>query len=83
MTNREKLMEELAGLPAEVFYGMMADNHLTIIIDDRQCADCSDINGGCKAHGDEECLITMEAWLGMPCRHAQLISTKGLRRAGE
>ena len=81
MTNREKLMEELAGLSADDFYAILADNHLTRCIDDQQCNDCSSINGGCKTTADDECAITTNAWLEMPCRHESLINTKALRRA--
>ena len=76
MTNRETLMEELADLPAEDFYGMMADNHLTIIIDNKMCEDCEAMYNGCPRPDDDmPCAISTEDWLGMPSRHARLINT--------
>lgn len=80
MTNREKLIAELAALSADDFYTVLADNSLTMLIDDKHCDDCVNINGGCLSKADDECVITTEAWLEMPCRHAQLITTKGLKR---
>ena len=67
LTNREKLMEELAGLSNEALYLAFADNRLTRAIDDAMCDDCKAEHGRCYSTGDDTpCPITLDEWMDRP-----------------
>ena len=76
MTNREKLMEELAGLSGYEFFRAMADNHTTMAIDRGMCADCEELFAYCPLldREDQPCRLTVEAWLDMPCRRERMLT---------
>lgn len=74
MSNREVLLEDLAALDNEQMYRMLADNRLTRVIDDLHCEDCHRLHGGkCPKPDSDDCVISVEAWLDMPCERPRLI----------
>ena len=74
MSNREVLLEDLAALDSEQMYRMIADNRLTRVIDDLHCEDCHRMHGGkCPKPDSDDCVITSEEWLELPCERARLI----------
>ena len=73
MTNREKLLEDLAALSPEDLYTQLADNHLTRLIDDLTCEDCHAAHGDQCPDGDNACVMPADAWLEQTCPRERLI----------
>ena len=67
MTNRQKLLGDLIVMNNAQLYDAFADNRLTSLIDDLRCEDCEKMHHGCMSTPDDECKITTEQWLDMPC----------------
>ena len=67
MTNRERIMAELATLDNGTFYGVMNDNNVCVSMECRQCLDCKAAHEGiCKAIGDDDsCSVSTEDWMDM------------------
>ena len=79
MTNRDKIMEELADLSAADFYSAMADNDTTVAIENWTCEDCKALYGDGKCVNPEDngpCRISTEDWLGMDCMHDRLLADR-------
>lgn len=75
MTNRDRIMEELASMTNGEFYAAFADNSTTMAMEDQQCADCEATHGGCPCPGDaKKCVWTTEEWLGMECLAEKILS---------
>ena len=79
MTNREALLEELAGLDDATLAGLLDGSDLADVLQKAICQDCMADNGGaCTASIDAPCRMGMDAgWLAAPCRHERLIQTGG------
>ena len=74
-TNRDVLLEELAEVPADRFYDLLADGAVNMAMDQWKCSDCEAAHGGtCPLNGaDDDCAMTMGQWLEQPCEHERLL----------
>lgn len=67
LTNRGRLLEELAELSNDALYLAFADNKITRAIDDAMCDDCKAENGRCMSTGDDTpCPFTLDEWMDRP-----------------
>lgn len=64
------LLKKLETLSGDAFYAALADNHTTMEIEHRMCADCKAMHDGCPTQDDDApCVISTAEWLEMPCRN--------------
>lgn len=75
MTNRDRLIEELYGLSGEQLYQVLSNSRGAMMIDDAQCATCHRMHDGkCPKPDDNECEITIGAWLDMAWDGASILA---------
>ena len=69
MTNREKLMEELAALDNDAFVFVVLSRNASVPEDIQAfvCLDCKAEYGGHCPDPDGPCALSMEDWLDRPC----------------
>ena len=75
MTNREKLLSELAGMTNDqlemVLFGV--DNYsLQAHVDEMHCKDCRERFGRCPAPDDEPCATSTADWFSWECTRETL-----------
>lgn len=75
MTNRAKIMEELAAMDNEGFFDAMSDNRVTTAMENHQCEDCKARWGDCPAVDDGlgPCRVSTEDWMDWECVHQRLL----------
>lgn len=74
MTNREKLMAELAGLDNAAFYMALAENDAVTAMENRQCEDCAATLGPCPCpDGEAPCRLPTEEWMDWECRQDRIL----------
>ena len=62
MTNRDRIMAELAAMDNQVFYKVL-DGSADPALTDRLCHRCEQKHGGTCPLGDEDCLLWDGSWL--------------------
>ena len=84
MTNREKLMEELAALDNASFDHVVLSrmSDLPEALQGYTCQDCRAEHGGeCPGSGDgSPCALSLVDWFDRPCTHDRLITEEALAR---
>lgn len=74
MTNREKLLEELAALDNAAFYIALTDHRCCVAMENAQCTDCVGRFGPCPCpDADGPCRVSTEEWMDWPCRRERLL----------
>lgn len=71
MSNREKILEELAAMDNETLFNMMCSYQVSRV-DDFLCADCHTVGHRCP---EEDCDFVDE-WMREPCRHGRLLEVR-------
>ena len=80
MTNKEKILDEMAGMTTAQMVEAIWDGGLRDQLDAIMCRECEAAHGGECPVGEGDCEKTLEGWLGEECTREYLI---GEKRAGK